>query len=388
MAAELLAQAEHAPGSCLLVTAGADLASAVQQQVKAQLVRLSREQLTRKALEFAKHLLVTPSHEEASNSWISSPRSICRSPPAPPSLTPAPSSTPAPSHRPLHPCGRRRLSCGPIARPADLWRRGNSFPACLRTAFAAHTSLVEFDTEGPGSTGPDDCRLWALAEGFDAHAEERRAYRCCTLRVAGRADGGRSGLSSASDLAGPSQSTEVPSTVRRRRRWRHRARGWGVPRGISWPRPDHAYMPGSVPQSILMEGGAVEQSAGKKGHAWAMQVTTRFCQGKEGGGRRRPNVSRHAQEGMAITGRAMLRQEILREVAALHTGPKRRKAHVAASQSPLHVPRSIAERGGTWTGPQRETRPGGAAPSAAEASHGSVPLLSAGAPWRELQQRS
>jgi len=65
VAAELLAQAEHAPGSCLLITPSQKLATAVQQQVETQLAQLSREALTRKALEFASALLVTPSHEEA-----------------------------------------------------------------------------------------------------------------------------------------------------------------------------------------------------------------------------------------------------------------------------------------------------------------------------------
>jgi len=65
VAAELLAQAEHAPGSCLLVTASLALAQAVQQQLEAQLTKLTREAITRKALEFASALIVTPTHEDA-----------------------------------------------------------------------------------------------------------------------------------------------------------------------------------------------------------------------------------------------------------------------------------------------------------------------------------
>ncbi len=65
VAAELLAQAEHAPGSCLLITASPRLAQAVQTELETQLKTLSREQLTRKALEFASALLVTPTHEDA-----------------------------------------------------------------------------------------------------------------------------------------------------------------------------------------------------------------------------------------------------------------------------------------------------------------------------------
>ena len=46
VAAELLAQAEHAPGSCLLVTADRNLAHAVQAEVEAQLSQLTRQAIT------------------------------------------------------------------------------------------------------------------------------------------------------------------------------------------------------------------------------------------------------------------------------------------------------------------------------------------------------
>jgi histidinol dehydrogenase len=65
VAAELLAQAEHAPGSCLLITPSLKLAQAVQQELEQQLPKLSREQLTRKALQFASALIVTDSHQHA-----------------------------------------------------------------------------------------------------------------------------------------------------------------------------------------------------------------------------------------------------------------------------------------------------------------------------------
>jgi histidinol dehydrogenase len=65
VAAELLAQAEHAPGSCLLVTASDALARAVQHDVEMQVARLMRAALTRKALEFASAILVAPSHDDA-----------------------------------------------------------------------------------------------------------------------------------------------------------------------------------------------------------------------------------------------------------------------------------------------------------------------------------
>jgi len=65
VAAELLAQAEHAPGSCLLVTASEPLAHKVQAEVERQLGGLTREKMTRGALEFASALIVTAGHAAA-----------------------------------------------------------------------------------------------------------------------------------------------------------------------------------------------------------------------------------------------------------------------------------------------------------------------------------
>lgn len=65
VAAELLAQAEHAPGSCLLITASETLARRVQEELEGQLARLGRAELTRKALGFASALIVTETHAAA-----------------------------------------------------------------------------------------------------------------------------------------------------------------------------------------------------------------------------------------------------------------------------------------------------------------------------------
>jgi histidinol dehydrogenase len=65
VAAELLAQAEHAPGSCLLVTPSEKLAVAVQQEVEHQLQSLGRQALTREALKFASALIIAPNHAAA-----------------------------------------------------------------------------------------------------------------------------------------------------------------------------------------------------------------------------------------------------------------------------------------------------------------------------------
>ncbi len=66
-AAELLAQAEHAPGSCLLVTCSESLARSVQAQITGQLTLLSRRDITIKALEFASAVIVVENPSAAIN---------------------------------------------------------------------------------------------------------------------------------------------------------------------------------------------------------------------------------------------------------------------------------------------------------------------------------
>jgi histidinol dehydrogenase len=65
VAAELLAQAEHAPGSCLLITASENLAGDVQKELDAQLGLLPRRELTMKALQYASALIVTADMDAA-----------------------------------------------------------------------------------------------------------------------------------------------------------------------------------------------------------------------------------------------------------------------------------------------------------------------------------
>ncbi|HMD53864.1 MAG TPA: histidinol dehydrogenase, partial [Phycisphaerae bacterium] len=65
VAAELLAQAEHAPGSCILITASQTLAQKVQTEVDWQIAQLSRRNLTVEALKFASAIVVTADHESA-----------------------------------------------------------------------------------------------------------------------------------------------------------------------------------------------------------------------------------------------------------------------------------------------------------------------------------
>jgi histidinol dehydrogenase len=64
IAADLLAQAEHDPGSCFLLTTSPALASAVQEEVSRQLQHLSRKAAAEKALQLHSAIIVDPSMEK------------------------------------------------------------------------------------------------------------------------------------------------------------------------------------------------------------------------------------------------------------------------------------------------------------------------------------
>ncbi len=64
-AADMLAQAEHNPGSAILATPSAALAEAVLAELEAQLATLDRAELTRPSLEAYSAILVTRSLDEA-----------------------------------------------------------------------------------------------------------------------------------------------------------------------------------------------------------------------------------------------------------------------------------------------------------------------------------
>jgi histidinol dehydrogenase len=65
VAADLLAQAEHAPGASILVTWSREVLEATEQQLQEQLQRLSREDLTRQSLEEFACLILTRDAAEA-----------------------------------------------------------------------------------------------------------------------------------------------------------------------------------------------------------------------------------------------------------------------------------------------------------------------------------
>jgi histidinol dehydrogenase len=170
VAAELLAQAEHAPGSCLLVTASETLAKAVQQELEAQLQKLSRETLTRKALEFASALIVTPTHEEA----IALVDAF-----APEHLQITTRDARGDAFRIQH---AGAIFIGPhtpvaagdyLAGPSHVLPTsgtGRFFSGLSADSFRKRTSLIEFDAKSLDAVGQKIVDF-ALVEGFDAHAK-------------------------------------------------------------------------------------------------------------------------------------------------------------------------------------------------------------------------
>ncbi len=170
VAAELLAQAEHAPGSCLLITPSGSLAKLVQQELESQLQQLSREQLTRTALQFASALIVTTTHDEA----LALVDSF------------------APEHLQITTCNAREdaykikhagaIFIGPstpvaagdyLAGPSHVLPTSGTarfFSGLSADSFRKRTSLIEFDAPSLDALGQSIVDF-ALTEGFDAHAK-------------------------------------------------------------------------------------------------------------------------------------------------------------------------------------------------------------------------
>ncbi len=178
VAAELLAQAEHAPGSCLLITADAALARAVQGRVDQQLQTLSRRDLIIQSLPRASALIVVPGHDDALNLVNDF----------------------APEH--LRICTRHSTAdadkiknagaifIGPftpvaagdyLAGPSHVLPTSGTarvFSGLAAESFRRRISIVEFDAAALNHAAPAIATL-ARTEGFDAHArsvEVRRSH--------------------------------------------------------------------------------------------------------------------------------------------------------------------------------------------------------------------
>jgi histidinol dehydrogenase len=170
VAAELLAQAEHAPGSCLLITASSALAKAVQAEIERQLTTLGREALTREALKFASAILITPDHAGA----IALTDAF-----APEHLQITTRDSRGDAYRVRH---AGAIFIGPhtpvaagdyLAGPSHVLPTsgtGRFFSGLSADSFRKRTSLIEFDEAGINTLGQAIVDF-AHTEGFDAHAK-------------------------------------------------------------------------------------------------------------------------------------------------------------------------------------------------------------------------
>ena len=169
VAAELLAQAEHAPGSCLLITPSAQLATAVQAELERQLKLLSREKLTREALTFASALIVTATHDEAL-------ALVDRF--APEHLQITTRDADAAARRvqnagaifigPYTPVAAGDYLAGP-SHVLPTSGTGRFFSGLSAESFRKRTSLIKFD-EAALAQSSQAIIDFATTEGFDAHA--------------------------------------------------------------------------------------------------------------------------------------------------------------------------------------------------------------------------
>ncbi len=170
VAGELLAQAEHAPGSCLLITTSEKLAKAVQAEVESQLRALSREKLTRTALEFASALIVASTHLEAIEL-------VDRF--APEHLQISTADARADAGRVSH---AGAMFLGPytpvaagdyLAGPSHVLPTSGTarfFSGLSADSFRKRTSIVEFEQRTLDAMGQAIVDF-ALVEGFDGHAK-------------------------------------------------------------------------------------------------------------------------------------------------------------------------------------------------------------------------
>ncbi len=126
IAADLLAQAEHSPGSAILLTASEPLADAVAVAVERRLAVLERAELTRDSLLRFGAIVVTTSDEQRRRSPMNWPPSISQSTPVTrrrrwqKSGTPVqPSSGPSVRLPPVTTLPDRRMCCRPGALPGS-----------------------------------------------------------------------------------------------------------------------------------------------------------------------------------------------------------------------------------------------------------------------------
>ncbi len=170
VAAELLAQAEHAPGSCLLITSSDKLAKQVQWEVESQLKELDREPLTRGALAFASAIIVTESTAEGIEITDRF---------APEHLQITTKDARGDAYRVKHagaifvgaftPVAAGDYLAGP-SHVLPTSGTGRFFSGLSAESFRKRTSIVEFDAATLNAVGQTIVDF-AMAEGFDGHAK-------------------------------------------------------------------------------------------------------------------------------------------------------------------------------------------------------------------------
>lgn len=169
IAAELLAQAEHAPGSCLLITASQTLAVAVQTELDRQIPLLGRRDLTLKALQFASALIVTSGHSEA----IELVNQF-----APEHLQITTRNSRADAEKIVNAGGifigaHTPVAAGDyLAGPSHVLPTSGTarfFSGLSAESFRKRISIVEYDAAAL-SAAAENIKILAHTEGFDAHA--------------------------------------------------------------------------------------------------------------------------------------------------------------------------------------------------------------------------
>ena len=169
VAAELLAQAEHAPGSCLLITPSLNLAQNVELELESQLAFLPRRELTTKALQYASALIVTTDMDSATklvNDFAPEHLQI---------TTRQARSDAAKIHHAgaifigaYTPVAAGDYLAGP-SHVLPTSGTGRFFSGLSAESFRKRISIVELDTGALQTVGGAICDF-ARTEGFDAHA--------------------------------------------------------------------------------------------------------------------------------------------------------------------------------------------------------------------------
>lgn len=173
VAAELLSQAEHGPGSSILVTTSRALAEAVQSEAERQLRGLSRESVTRQSLGRRSALIIAPTHARAIELVdLLAPEHLqitTREARADASRV---SNAGAIFIGPYTPVAAGDYLAGP-SHVLPTSGTSRFFSGLSADSFRKRTSVVEFDSDALKALAPDIIRF-AQHEGFDAHAASVR----------------------------------------------------------------------------------------------------------------------------------------------------------------------------------------------------------------------